>query len=57
MTLYSIFWKSKRYGQSSVEAEDKIDAREKALNDEDNDDFEELDSDDDWEIDDIIEVE
>ena len=55
MRLYKIVWRTTEYGESSVKAKDKTEARKKALRGED-EDFERLDSCGDWDIYEVIDV-
>ena len=56
MKKFKIGWKSVRYAESLVEAKDEEDAWAKAKREED-EGFVEIDSDFDWEVYDIIEIE
>lgn len=53
---YKIVWQSYLYGESSVEADSPEEAEIKALKGED-EDFEQLDPNSDWEIESVAEVE
>lgn len=55
MNKYRILWKITIYGESEVDAIDGREARTKADKGED-EEFKEVDSDNDWEVYDIIEI-
>ena len=54
--IYKVVWVSKLYSESMVEANSPEEAKVKALANED-EDFEQLDPDGDWEIDSVLEIE
>lgn len=56
MKTYKIVWISKRFGESVVEANSEEEARKLAQDGKDTD-FDELDGDDDWAINNIEEIE
>lgn len=55
MGQYKVVWQSYLYGESKVEANSLEEARLKALANED-DDFEQLDPENDWEIESVEEI-